>query len=65
MTKNGTNCLYCQRGSQQAPLIQLEYKDQTYWICPQHLPILIHDPSKLEGLLPGAGELQPAEGHDH
>ncbi len=32
--------------------------DKNYWICPQHIPILIHDPSKLAGKLPGAEDMQ-------
>jgi hypothetical protein len=29
------------------------------------LPILIHEPAKLAGKLPGAADMQPAAGHDH
>lgn len=57
-------CLACQRGPQETPLIQLAYQDSALWICPQHLPILIHDPARLIGLLPGAEHLSPAEHHD-
>jgi len=35
-------------------LTEFEYKDQMFWICPQHIPVLIHDPHKMEDLLPGA-----------
>ena len=57
-------CLACKRTSTETPLIRLEYLDATYWICPQHLPVLIHDPSRLIGTLPGAELLSPAEHHD-
>ena len=57
-------CLACQRDSRATPLIKLEYLDKPYWICPQHLPILIHDPARLIGALPGAERLEPAEHHD-
>jgi hypothetical protein len=57
-------CLACQRGSEATPLIRLEYLGKAYWICPQHLPILIHDPARLIGALPGAERLEPAEHHD-
>ncbi len=57
-------CLACQRGSDQVPLLQLRYLDSVFWICPQHLPFLIHDPGRLVGLLPGAENLSPAEHHD-
>jgi len=36
----------------------------TIRICPQHLPVLIHDPARLVGILPGAEELQPSDVHD-
>jgi hypothetical protein len=58
-------CLYCERNSDQTPLIALEFKSESYSICPQHLPILIHDPTKLADKLPGAEDLQSAEGHHH
>ena len=58
-------CLYCQRDSQAVPLILLDYLDQKLWICPQHLPILIHKPAQLIGRLPGAENLTASEGHDH
>ena len=57
-------CLACQRGTDETPLVHLEYQDSALWICPQHLPILIHDPAQLIGLLPGAEHLRPAEHHD-
>jgi hypothetical protein len=58
------HCLACNRTSRETPLLRLEYLDGTYWICPQHLPILIHDPAQLIGTLPGAERLSPAEHHD-
>ena len=57
-------CLACGRGTEQTPLLQLAYLESELWICPQHLPILIHDPAQLIGLLPGAERLSPAEHHD-
>ncbi len=59
-----TACLACRRSKQDTPLIRLEYQEGHYWICPQHLPLLIHDPGRLVGLLPGAEHLSPAEHHD-
>ena len=57
-------CLACQRGTDATPLIPLEYRDSKVWICPQHLPLLIHDPAQLIGKLPGAENLRPADHHD-
>ncbi len=57
-------CLACERGREATPLLRFEYRDDGFWICPQHLPILIHDPARLVGRLPGAELLSPAEHHD-
>jgi len=65
MTHSGSYCLYCERDSEQVPLLAMRYRDAEVWICPQHLPILIHEPAKLAGKLPGAEDLNPAPGHDH
>jgi hypothetical protein len=62
MTENTPRCLVCQETSQEIPLLKLEYQEREYYICPQHFPILIHQPQKLVGLLPGAEKLQ---GHEH
>jgi len=51
-------CLVCKRNEHEIPLVELSYKDMKYWICPQHIPVLIHDPNQLEGLLPGAENMQ-------
>jgi hypothetical protein len=39
-------------------LVFFKYHNQDYWICPQHLPVLIHEPSKLAGKLPDAEKLK-------
>lgn len=57
-------CLACGRISDEIPLISLEYRGSRFWICPQHLPVLIHDPGRLTGLLPGAEDMEPADHHD-
>jgi hypothetical protein len=64
MTDERTVCLVCGRGSEEIPLISFRYRGSGLWICPQHLPILIHDPSKLADILPGAGAFSAAEHHD-
>jgi hypothetical protein len=63
--KNETKCLYCQRDSDQVPLIALKYGEQALWICPQHLPILIHHPEQLADKLPGATFTDSPEEHHH
>ncbi|MBM3145597.1 MAG: hypothetical protein FJ010_11635 [Chloroflexi bacterium] len=64
MTDQTAICVYCERTHDQAPLIPLNYRGQHYWICPQHLPVLIHKPQVLVGKLPGAENLK-GEGHNH
>jgi hypothetical protein len=56
-------CLYCDRTSDEVPLINLFFKDKDLWICPQHFPILIHKPSQLADKLPGLETLEPPEEH--
>ena len=63
MTIEKPACLVCAQTSEQIPLLSLSYQGQTYYICPQHFPILIHQPGKLVGILPGAEKLVPHE-HD-
>jgi hypothetical protein len=64
VTTDVPSCLSCGRGSEEIPLVPIEYRGARYWICPQHLPVLIHDPTRLVGKLPGAEQLRAAEHHD-
>lgn len=64
MDSHPHTCLACERASTEVPLLQLEYRGETFWICPQHLPILIHKPEQLAGKLPGAEEFGAGE-HNH
>lgn len=57
-------CLACEQSSDVTPLIMLEYKGNTLWICAQHFPILIHNPAKLAGKLQGAENMEASE-HCH
>jgi hypothetical protein len=65
MTDSTPVCIYCQRSSEQIPLIQLLYKGKEHWICPQHLPILIHKPGQLSEKLPGMDLVDLAAVHEH
>ena len=51
-------CLVCSRTEQEIPLVQLDFKGSNFWICPQHIPVLIHDPQALVGKLPGAENME-------
>lgn len=67
MASSQPKCLVCDRNTDQTPLLALRYHDSDLWICPQHLPILIHKPQELAGKLPDldlAG-LPDAQHHDH
>lgn len=55
-------CVHCGQTSEKVPLLRLEYRGESYWICPAHFPILIHKPQDLVGKLPGAENLTP---HEH
>jgi hypothetical protein len=64
MSSDNVVCLVCKRTSDEIPLISFQYKGTGLYICPQHLPILIHDPTKLAEVLPGAEGFQPADHND-
>ncbi len=63
MSENQPTCLVCERTSAEVPLLSVTYQGQTYWVCPSDLPVLIHQPGRLIGKLPGAEKLRPHE-HD-
>ncbi len=63
MNNNLSYCLYCDRTSDEVPLINLRFKGKELWICPQHFPILIHKPAQLADKLPGLEALEPPEKH--
>jgi hypothetical protein len=50
---NTPHCLYCELDDAHTPLIAFTFQTTTYWICPQHFPILIHKPEQLAEKLPG------------
>lgn len=58
------HCIHCERTSDQVPLIAVQYRGTQVWICPQHLPILIHKPALLADKLPGLETLD-VEDHNH
>jgi len=64
MTRTTPTCLACGRNDDETPLVRLLHRGAELHICPQHLPILIHNPGELVGRLAGAERLKPAEHHD-
>ena len=51
-------CIVCKKSSNETPVTKFEYQESEFYICPQHLPVLIHNPEELIGLLDGADKLQ-------
>ncbi|GGK32348.1 hypothetical protein GCM10007962_28390 [Yeosuana aromativorans] len=51
-------CMVCKKSSADTPVTKFHYKDSAFYICPQHLPVLIHNPQELVGLLDGADTMQ-------
>jgi len=51
-------CLVCGRDEEQIPLVELSFRGKKYQICPQHIPVLIHEPNKLAGMLPDAENME-------
>jgi hypothetical protein len=60
MSDNTERCLSCERTGEEIPLLRLRYSRREHWICPQCLPVLIHQPEHLP-MLAGAWTDNPAE----
>lgn len=58
MNANAPQCLVCEQNSDNVPLVQFQFQGSEYWVCSQHLPILIHKPNQLAEKLPGAQNLE-------
>ena len=56
------HCVSCERTVEEVPLLNVTHRGGGAYICPQCLPILIHDPHQLLSKLPGTEALQP---HEH
>ncbi len=56
--ENTKACLVCKAASTEIPVTKFYYQESEFYICPQHIPILIHNPQELVGLLPGADTLK-------
>lgn len=47
-------CVLCGKKDSDLPLIKLSYNKNDYYVCPEHMPMLIHNPEALVGQMPGA-----------
>ena len=54
MEKVEKKCIVCERNEDQIPLVKFDYKQTYFWICPQHIPVIIHNPEQLAGKVTGA-----------
>jgi len=57
MENQEKKCIICSKNKEQVPLLKFDFKNTHFWICSQHIPVIIHDPTQLEGLLPDADKL--------
>ena len=55
---NTKTCLVCKKSSSEVPVTKFYYQESEFYICPQHMPIIIHNPQELVGLLDGVDKLQ-------
>jgi hypothetical protein len=49
-------CIVCAKTDDQIPVVEFTFKGEKYYICSQHIPILIHSPHKLASILPDIPE---------
>jgi hypothetical protein len=54
-----SECFYCKISEHEVPLIRLTFRGESLFICPQHLPILIHKPEQLADILGGTEIAEP------
>ena len=55
---NDKACLVCKKTSSEAPVTKFYYQESEFYICSQHMPVIIHNPQELIGLLDGVDKLQ-------
>jgi hypothetical protein len=51
-------CIVCKKPSSEIPVTKFYYKESEFYICPQHMPTIIHNPQELIGLLDGADKFK-------
>ena len=57
---NTKACIVCKKSSFEVPVTKFYHKETDFYICSKHIPILIHKPEELVGLLDGDDELEGA-----
>jgi hypothetical protein len=51
-------CLVCKKASTEIPVTKFYYQENEFYICPQHMPVIIHNPQQLIGLIDGADKFE-------
>lgn len=46
------SCICCKRSDEEVPIVTWRFRGQRFYLCPEHLPLLIHAPQELASLLP-------------
>ncbi|MGV6844720.1 MAG: hypothetical protein ACWA42_01170 [Lutibacter sp.] len=52
------SCIVCGRNELETPVTKFYYQEGAFYICSQHIPVLIHNPEDLIGLLPNAKKIK-------
>jgi hypothetical protein len=53
-------CIVCKQSSMEMPVTKFYHKNTAFYICSQHIPVLIHNPQELVGLIDDADTIQGA-----
>ena len=53
-------CLVCKKTSAEIPVTKFYYQESEFYICPLHMPTIIHKPQELVGLIDGADKFEGA-----
>jgi hypothetical protein len=53
-------CIVCKKSSMEMPVTKFYHKNTSFYICSQHIPVLIHNPQELVGLIDDADTIQGA-----
>jgi hypothetical protein len=56
-------CKVCSSSELEIPVVQARYAGESFWVCSRCLPVLIHKPERLAGILQDADKI-PAADHD-
>jgi len=54
MNEEKSSCAVCKKDEDEVPVIQIKYRGSTMGICPAHMPVLIHNPDQLKGVIDNA-----------